>query len=139
MFFDHTPPPPPTAHSLSAAKLAALKKLRVKGAGLAKEDPNAVKRKRSNSTDVTTRVQKNLSSPDGEQLGAEEEGPAQKKRQEQMDYVQSEEFKKILNAKSSHRAELQAAEYQQQERYFDPLVKKEAMEDKMRNIREQKC
>uniref|UniRef100_A0A674A4K0 Protein MCM10 homolog n=1 Tax=Salmo trutta TaxID=8032 RepID=A0A674A4K0_SALTR len=119
LFFDHTPPPPPTAHSLSAAKLAALKKLRVKGAGLAKEDPNAVKRKRSNSTDVTTRVQKNLSSPDGEQLGAEEEGPAQKKRQEQMDYVQSEEFKKILNAKSSHGAELQA----QQERYFDPLVK----------------
>uniref|UniRef100_A0A8K9XRB2 Protein MCM10 homolog n=1 Tax=Oncorhynchus mykiss TaxID=8022 RepID=A0A8K9XRB2_ONCMY len=139
LFFDHTPPPPPTPHSLSAAKLAALKKLRVKGAGLAKEDPNAVKRKRSNSTDITTRVQKNLSSPDGEQPGAKEEEPAQKKRREKMDYVQSEEFKKILNAKSRHGAELQAAEYQQQESYFDPLVKKEAMEDKMRNIREQKC
>ncbi|XP_035640251.1 protein MCM10 homolog [Oncorhynchus keta] len=139
LFFDHTPPPPPTPHSLSAAKLAALKKLRVKGAGLAKEDPNAVKRKRSNSTDITTRVQKNLSSPDGEQPGAKEEEPAQKKRREEMDYVQSEEFKKILNAKSRHGAELQAAEYQQQESYFDPLVKKEAMEDKMRNIREQKC
>ncbi|XP_041709513.1 protein MCM10 homolog isoform X1 [Coregonus clupeaformis] len=139
LFFDHTPPPPPAAHSLSAAKLAALKKLRVKGAGLAKEDPNAVKRKRRNSTDITTRVQKNLSSPDGEQSGAKEEEPAQKKRREQMDYVQSEEFKKILNTKSRHGAELQAAEYQQQERYFDPLVKKEAMEEKMRNIREQKC
>uniref|UniRef100_A0A8C8FS61 Protein MCM10 homolog n=1 Tax=Oncorhynchus tshawytscha TaxID=74940 RepID=A0A8C8FS61_ONCTS len=139
LFFDHTPPPPPTPHSLSAAKLAALKKLRVKGAGLAKEDPNAVKRKRSNSTDITTRVQKNLSSSDGEQPGAKEEEPAQKKRREKMDYVQSEEFKKILNAKSRHGAELQAAEYQQQESYFDPLVKKEAMEDKMRNIREQKC
>uniref|UniRef100_A0A4W5N6J4 Protein MCM10 homolog n=1 Tax=Hucho hucho TaxID=62062 RepID=A0A4W5N6J4_9TELE len=140
LFFDHTPPPPPTPHSLSAAKLAALKKLRVKGAGLSREDPNAVKRKRSNNTDITTRVQKNLSSPDGEQPGAEEEEePAQKKKREQMDYVQSEEFKKILNAKSRHGAELQAAEYQQQERYFDPLVKKEAMEDKMRNIREQKC
>ncbi|XP_071188800.1 protein MCM10 homolog isoform X1 [Salvelinus alpinus] len=139
LFFDHTPPPPPTPHSLSAAKLAALKKLRVKGAGLAKEDPNAVKRKRSSSTDITTRVQKNLSSPDGEQPGAKEEEPAQKKRREKMDYVQSEEFKKILNAKSRHGAELQAAEYQQQESYFDPLVKKEAMEDKMRSIREQKC
>uniref|UniRef100_A0A673YA91 Protein MCM10 homolog n=1 Tax=Salmo trutta TaxID=8032 RepID=A0A673YA91_SALTR len=137
LFFDHTPPPPPASHSLSA--LAALKKLRVKGAGLAKEDPNAVKRKRNSSTDITTRVQKNLSSPDGEQPGAKEEEPAQKKRREQMDYVQSEEFKKILNAKSRHGAELQAAEYQQQESYFDPLVKKEAMEDKMRNIREQKC
>lgn len=50
--------------------MAALKKLRVKGSGLAKEDPNAVKRKRSNSTDVTTRVQKNLSSPDGKHLSA---------------------------------------------------------------------
>ncbi|CAB1345856.1 unnamed protein product [Coregonus sp. 'balchen'] len=139
LFFDHTPPPPLAAHSLSAAKLAALKKLRVKGAGLAKEDPNAVKRKRRNSTDITTRVQKNLSSPDGEQSGATEEEPAQKKRREQMDYVQSEEFKKILNTKSRHGAELQAAEYQQQERYFEPLVKKEAMEEKMRNIREQKC
>lgn len=48
----------------------------------------------------------------GEQLGAEEEGPAQKKRQEQMDYVQSEEFKKILNAKSRHGAELQAVSQQ---------------------------
>uniref|UniRef100_A0A4W5RW27 Replication factor Mcm10 C-terminal domain-containing protein n=1 Tax=Hucho hucho TaxID=62062 RepID=A0A4W5RW27_9TELE len=38
-----------------------------------------------------------------------------------MDYVQSEELKKILNAKSCHGSELQAAEYQQQERYFDPL------------------
>ncbi|XP_041728281.1 protein MCM10 homolog isoform X1 [Coregonus clupeaformis] len=139
LFFDHTPPPPLAAHSLSAAKLAALKKLRGKGAGLAKEDPNAVKRKRRNSTDITTRVQKNLSSPDGEQSGATEEEPAQKKRREQMDYVQSEEFKKILNTKSRHGAELQAAEYQQQERYFEPLVKKEAMEEKMRNIREQKC
>uniref|UniRef100_A0A4W5RP25 Uncharacterized protein n=1 Tax=Hucho hucho TaxID=62062 RepID=A0A4W5RP25_9TELE len=92
--------------------MAALKKLGVKGAGLAREDPNAVKRKRSNSIDITTRVQKNLSSPDGEQPGAEEEEPAQKKRQEQMDYVQSEELKKILNAKSCHGSELQAVSQQ---------------------------
>uniref|UniRef100_A0A1A8FBI2 Protein MCM10 homolog n=1 Tax=Nothobranchius korthausae TaxID=1143690 RepID=A0A1A8FBI2_9TELE len=50
---------------------------------------------------------------------------------------------------SSKRAELQssysgkppnrAAEYQLQERYFDVLVKKEQMEEKMRGIREMKC
>lgn len=31
------------------------------------------------------------------------------------------------------------AEYQLQERYFSVLVKKEQMEEKMRNIREMKC
>lgn len=31
------------------------------------------------------------------------------------------------------------AEYQLQERYFDVLVKKEQLEEKMRGIREMKC
>lgn len=31
------------------------------------------------------------------------------------------------------------AEYQLQERYFDALVKKEQMEERMRGIREMKC
>lgn len=34
---------------------------------------------------------------------------------------------------------LSQAEYQLQERYFDPLVKKEQMEEKMKGIREMKC
>lgn len=38
----------------------------------------------------------------------EEGGPAQKKRREQLLYLQSEEFQKILNAKSRHGAVLQA-------------------------------
>ncbi|XP_061085105.1 LOW QUALITY PROTEIN: protein MCM10 homolog [Conger conger] len=45
LFFDHTPPP--ASHSLSTAKLAALKKLRQKGGAISREDPNAVKRKRA--------------------------------------------------------------------------------------------
>lgn len=67
LFFDNSPPPAPapSALSLSAAKLAALKKLRAKGAGLEKEDPNAVKRKRGNSSEINTRVEKNLTSPNG--------------------------------------------------------------------------
>ncbi|CAJ1054489.1 protein MCM10 homolog isoform X2 [Xyrichtys novacula] len=140
LFFDNSPPQAPTAStlSLSAAKLAALKKLRAKGAGLEREDPNAVKRKRSNDSEISARVEKNLNSKD-ESPGKEEEEPAQKKQREHLQYVQSDEFQKILNAKSRHGAVLQAAEYQLQERYFSALVKKEQMEEKMKGIREMKC
>uniref|UniRef100_A0A3P8UEL7 Protein MCM10 homolog n=1 Tax=Amphiprion percula TaxID=161767 RepID=A0A3P8UEL7_AMPPE len=128
LFFDKSPPPAPSALSLSAAKLAALRKLRAKGAGLEKEDPNAVKRKRSNSSEINTRVEKNRTSPNGTN---EEEEPAEKKKRDQLRYIQSEEFQKILNAKSRNGA--------LQERYFNALVKKEQMEENMRGIREMKC
>ncbi|XP_034529763.1 protein MCM10 homolog [Notolabrus celidotus] len=141
LFFDKSPPqaPAPSALSLSAAKLAALKKLRAKGTGVEKEDPNAVKRKRSKESDIDARVVKNLNSSKDESSSKEEEEPAQKKKREHLQYVQSEEFQKILNAKSRHGVVLQAAEYQLQERYFDALVKKEQMEEKMKGIREMKC
>ncbi|XP_044042345.1 protein MCM10 homolog isoform X2 [Siniperca chuatsi] len=141
LFFENSSPlaPAPSTLSLSAAKLAALKKLRAKGAGLEKEDPNAVKRKRSNDSEINARVEKNLTSPKGESSSVEDEEPAQKKKRDQLLYVQSEEFQKILNAKSCHGVVLQAAEYQLQERYFDALVKKEQMEEKMKGIREMKC
>ena len=64
LFFDNSPPPAPAA-GLSAAKLAALRQLRAKGAGLEKEDPNAVKRKRSDSSEISARVERNRTSPDG--------------------------------------------------------------------------
>lgn len=44
----------------------------------------------------------------GETSSNEEEEPAQKKKRDQLLYVQSEEFQKILNAKSRHGAVLQA-------------------------------
>uniref|UniRef100_A0A8C7XFP7 Protein MCM10 homolog n=1 Tax=Oryzias sinensis TaxID=183150 RepID=A0A8C7XFP7_9TELE len=137
LFFDGSPPPAASS-SLSAAKLAALRKLRAKGAGLEKEDPNAVKRKRIDNSEISARVEKNRSSPK-EDLGKEEEEPALKKKREELRYIQSEEFQKILNAKSRHETVLQAAEYQLQERYFDALVKKEQMEEKMKGIKEMKC
>ncbi|XP_040886150.1 protein MCM10 homolog isoform X3 [Toxotes jaculatrix] len=141
LFFENSPPlaPAPSALSLSAAKLAALKKLKAKGTGLEKEDPNAVKRKRGDSSEISARVEKNLTSPNGESSSHEDEEPAQKKKRDQLLYIQSEEFQKILNAKSRHGVVLQAAEYQLQERYFDALVKKEQMEEKMKDIREMKC
>jgi len=46
--------------------MAAMRKLRAKGAtGLDKEDPNAVKRKRSSDGDISARVEKSLTSPKG--------------------------------------------------------------------------
>ncbi|KAJ8007202.1 hypothetical protein DPEC_G00115090 [Dallia pectoralis] len=60
-------PYPPAGEALmsrrTASELATLEKLRMKGSGLTNRDPNSVKRNRINSTDITARVQKNLSSP----------------------------------------------------------------------------
>ncbi|XP_068611129.1 protein MCM10 homolog [Brachionichthys hirsutus] len=141
VFFEDSPPtaPTPGALGLSAAKRAALKKLRAKGAGLEKEDPNTVKRKRSNMTEIKARVEKSLTLPNGESSTNEEEEPAEKKRREELLFIESEEFQKILGAKSRHGAVLQAAEYQVQESYFNALVKKEQLEEKMRGVREMKC
>ncbi|XP_059894612.1 protein MCM10 homolog isoform X2 [Gadus macrocephalus] len=139
VFFDRSPQqaPPPAALGLSAAKMAALRRLKAKGAGLAKDDPNAVKRKRSSKDgEISARVEKNMAAVEGDE--AEEEEPAQKRRRD-LSYIQSDEFQKILKAKSRHQAALQAAEYQIQERYFDPLVKKEQLEEKMRDTKEMKC
>ncbi|XP_056101216.1 protein MCM10 homolog [Rhinichthys klamathensis goyatoka] len=132
---------PPSSKSLSATKLAAVRKLQAKGSVIVKDDPNAVKRKRANSDDITDRVKRNLSTPtvtDENSIGEEEE-PAQKKRREQLEYIQSEEFQRILNAKSSNSWMMGEIEEQAMQEYFEPLVQKEKMEEKMKSIREMKC
>ncbi|KAL7982784.1 hypothetical protein Chor_010382 [Crotalus horridus] len=99
LFFDDCPPPALKLNRLAEAKkIAAIRKLRAKGQILSKEDPNSVKRKRSDLDvpGISERVQKNITSSEG-------------------------------------------FEAEMQERYFEPLVKKEQMEEKMRNIREVKC
>uniref|UniRef100_A0A8C2ASP9 Minichromosome maintenance 10 replication initiation factor n=1 Tax=Cyprinus carpio TaxID=7962 RepID=A0A8C2ASP9_CYPCA len=130
---------PPSSKSLSAAKLAAMRKLKAKGSVIVKDDPNAVKRKRANGDDITERVERNLSTPTDENSTGEEEEPAQKKRREQLDYIQSEEFQRILNAKSSNSWMMGEIEERAMQEYFEPLVQKEKMEEKMRSIREMKC
>ncbi|KFW65563.1 Protein MCM10, partial [Pygoscelis adeliae] len=140
LFFDGSPPPAPKLDSLAEAKkLAAIHRLRAKGQVLVQADPNSVKRKRADVDDVleiVERVEKNVAQPQGTEA---ENEPAQKKRCEQLAYLQSEEFQKILNAKSKHTDVLKEAEAELQEQYFQPLVKKEEMEDKMRSIKEVKC
>ncbi|XP_074937670.1 protein MCM10 homolog isoform X2 [Phalacrocorax aristotelis] len=139
LFFDGSPPPTPKLDSLAEAKkLAAIHRLRAKGQILAKTDPNSVKRKRAdvdNVLEIVERVEKNVAQPQD----MDELEPAQKKQREQLAYLESEEFQKILNAKSKHTDVLKEAEAELQEQYFQPLVKKEEMEEKMRSIKEVKC
>ncbi|XP_004451760.2 protein MCM10 homolog isoform X2 [Dasypus novemcinctus] len=140
LFFDELPPPRPKLSALAEAKkLAAITKLRKKGQILTKTDPNNIKRKQMDPEDILDmkdRVEKNhtFSSQAEDELE-----PARKKRREQLAYLESEEFQKILKAKSKHTGILKEAEAELQERYFEPLVKKEQMEEKMKNIREVKC
>ncbi|KAG7270320.1 hypothetical protein CRUP_030220 [Coryphaenoides rupestris] len=144
LFFDHSPPQArPPAPSLSVAKMAALRRLKAKGAGLAKEDPNAMKRKRSGGEgcEISARVEKNLAAVQGGEPAdaeGEEDGPAQKRKRD-LSYIQSEEFQKILNAKSRHQAALQARSTRSRRATSLVLVKKEQLEDKMRETREMKC
>ncbi|XP_077025517.1 protein MCM10 homolog isoform X2 [Tamandua tetradactyla] len=140
LFFDESPPPRPKLSALAEAKkLAALMKLKTKGQILMKTDPNSVKRKQVDPQDVLEvkdRVEKNNTfTPQAE----DELEPAKKKRREQLAYMESEEFQKILKAKSKHTGILKEAEAELQERYFEPLVIKEQMEEKMKSIREVKC
>uniref|UniRef100_UPI00398E3A8F protein MCM10 homolog n=1 Tax=Pristiophorus japonicus TaxID=55135 RepID=UPI00398E3A8F len=140
LFYDTSPSSAPKlSHEADSKKMAAIIKLRKKGAILAKQNPNGVKRKLSDTGEVPEkmleRVEKNLSSPCDE--GNDE--PTLKKHRAQIEYLDSEEFQKILNAKSRHVGAVQEAEMELQEQYFEPLVKKEQMEEKMKNIREMKC
>ncbi|MEE6481548.1 hypothetical protein FKM82_012899 [Ascaphus truei] len=139
LFYDTSPPAAlKLSVSAEARKLLAVQKLRAKGQMLTKLNPNSIKRKHANSADVVQvaqRAQSNATSPEA----PDEIEPAIKKRKEQLAYLGSEEFQKILNAKSKHTGVLREAEAEIQERYFDPLVKKEQMEEKMSSIKEQKC
>ncbi|KAM7157247.1 protein MCM10 homolog isoform 3-T5 [Molossus nigricans] len=140
LFFDESPPPKPKLSALAEAKkLAAITKLRAKGQILSKTNPNSIKKKQSDPQDileVKARVEKNTTFSS---QAEDELEPARKKRREQLAYLESEEFQKILKAKSKHTGILKEAEAELQELYFEPLVKKEQMEEKMRNIKEVKC
>ncbi|XP_038951710.1 protein MCM10 homolog isoform X3 [Rattus norvegicus] len=138
LFFDESPPPKPKLSAAAEAKkLAAISKLRAKGQILTKVDPNNIVRRQMDPRDVLGVKERaensNTVSPE------DELEPARKKRREQLAYLESEEFQKILKAKSKHTDVLKEAEAELQKSYFDPLVKKEQMEEKMRAVREVKC
>ncbi|XP_062928857.1 protein MCM10 homolog isoform X3 [Mobula hypostoma] len=66
LFFDTSPPSTSKlSHYVDTKKMAAIMKLRKKGAVLAKEDPNSVKQKLPDTGEkLLERIEKNLSSPD---------------------------------------------------------------------------
>ncbi|XP_060634214.2 protein MCM10 homolog [Anolis sagrei] len=133
---DDLPAPAPKLNAMAEAKkMAAINKLRAKGRILSKVDPNSIKRKRSD-LDISEKVEKNMSISEDSDATTE---PSGKKQRQQRAYLESDEFQEILNAKSKHMGVLKEFEAELQERYFEPLVKKEQMEEKMRNIREVKC
>ncbi|XP_012814513.1 protein MCM10 homolog isoform X2 [Xenopus tropicalis] len=138
LFFDISPPAAKSNTSAQATKLAAIQKLQAKGQTLTKADPNSIKRKRSSSAEELV-AQRVASHAPASTKSPDENEPAMKKHREQLAYLESKEFQKILNAKSKHTGILKEAEAEIQERYFDPLVKKEQLEEKMRSIREQEC
>nr|XP_006013141.1 PREDICTED: protein MCM10 homolog [Latimeria chalumnae] len=139
LFFDVSRATPKLSSLAEAKKLAAINKLRAKSGMISKEDPNNVKRKRDDSSAVVAKVNNRVEKSLESSSQANEDEPTLKRRREQLAYLESEEFQKILNAKSKHVGAVKEAEIEIQEQYFDPLVKKEQMEEKMRNIREVKC
>ncbi|KAL4699172.1 hypothetical protein H8959_011829 [Pygathrix nigripes] len=133
--------PKPAIQSISASALLKQQKQRMLEMRRRKSEEiqKRIKKKQKDPQDileVKERVEKNtmFSSQADDEME-----PARKKRREQLAYLESEEFQKILKAKSKHTGILKEAEAELQERYFEPLVKKEQMEEKMRNIREVKC
>ncbi|XP_052012722.1 protein MCM10 homolog [Apodemus sylvaticus] len=138
LFFDESPPPrPKLSAAAEAKKLAAIAKLRAKGQILTKIDPNNIIRK---PVDARAALGVKERAENSGTVSPEDElEPARKKRREQLAYLESEEFQKILKAKSKHTDILKEAEAELQESYFEPLVKKEQMEEKMRATREVKC
>uniref|UniRef100_A0A4W3J4D2 Protein MCM10 homolog n=1 Tax=Callorhinchus milii TaxID=7868 RepID=A0A4W3J4D2_CALMI len=108
-------------------KIAAVSKLREKGTVLAKEDPNCVKRKLCDlsgaAAKVAERVEQNFFSCLVSGGEPEPEEPSLKKRRERLEYLESQEFQQILNARSRHIGAVQEAEIEIQEQYFEPLCK----------------
>ncbi|XP_055003411.1 protein MCM10 homolog [Sorex araneus] len=140
LFYDESPPPRPQLGALAEArKLAAITKLRAKGQILTRTNPNTIKKTPKDPRavlEVKGRVEKSVS---GAAPAEEDSEPARKRRREQQAYLESEEFQKILKAKSRHTGIVKEAEAELQERYFEPLVKKEQLEEKMRSVRAVKC
>eukprot|EP00079_Xenopus_tropicalis_P018716 XP_004920873.2 PREDICTED: protein MCM10 homolog [Xenopus tropicalis] len=101
LFFDISPPAAKSNTSAQATKLAAIQKLQAKGQTLTKADPNSIKRKRSSSAEELV-AQRVASHAPASTKSPDENEPAMKKHRDQLAYLESKEFQKILNAKSKH-------------------------------------
>ncbi|XP_050347527.1 protein MCM10 homolog [Nymphalis io] len=115
------------------AKLNAIKLIQQKG-GIEKRDPNNVKGTEAGKKRALDRL--NHSGSD------ENDSKKTKLNEEQckkLKPVMSERFKKILEATSVHQNLIKQHEDDEQEKYFNKLEKKEAMEEKMLNTFKLAC
>ncbi|XP_047535862.1 protein MCM10 homolog [Vanessa atalanta] len=115
------------------AKLNAIKLIQQKG-GIEKRDPNNVKGTEAGKKRALDKL--NHSS------GDENDSKKTKLSEEQckkLKPVMSERFKKILEATSAHQNLIKQHEDDEQEKYFNKLEKKEAMEEKMLNTFKLAC
>ncbi|ERE71488.1 putative protein MCM10 isoform 1 [Cricetulus griseus] len=130
LFSDESPPPRPKLSSVAEAeKLAAIAKFRAKGQILAKTYPNSIVRKQMNPQEMPD-VKEHAENSNMVSAEDELEHDRKKKMREQLAYLESEEFQRILKTKPKHTDILEEAEAELQKSYFEPLVKKEQMEEK---------
>ncbi|KAJ0174809.1 hypothetical protein K1T71_009917 [Dendrolimus kikuchii] len=112
------------------AKANAVKLIQQNG-GLTKSDPNNIKGTETGKKRALEKLNnsnENISKkPKTEQEGTKAKG------------VMSERFKKILEATSAHQNLIEQHEDDEQEKYFNKLEKKEAMEEKMLNTFKLPC
>ncbi|CAH1265756.1 MCM10 [Branchiostoma lanceolatum] len=130
--------PPHKVSSSQKAMQRAIAKLKVKGP-LTPDNPNAVKKKVSPKAQeaIKSKLDEASTSQDSQEP-TEEDKKKTKLFGDKMD-KNSEEYKKLVQAKSSHSGSLSEAQLEMQEKYFAELEKKERMEDKMATISYVKC
>lgn len=111
------------------AKKRAIAKVLSKG-GIVKEDPNAVKRKRSPEapSKIKERIHNSCDINDKKQT---QEPPRKKSKLLGNIDENSAEFKQLMKARSKHTGALAEVEAEAEERYFMEQEKKERLEDKM--------
>ncbi|CAC5409455.1 MCM10 [Mytilus coruscus] len=116
------------------ARRKAIAKVQAKG-GIVKENPNAVKKKKS--PDAHQKIKKRIhESHDLENTEPTEERP--RKRSKLLGNIDenSAEFKELMKARSKHTGALAEVEAEMEDRYFMVQEKKERLEDKMASTME---
>ncbi|XP_078596477.1 protein MCM10 homolog isoform X2 [Branchiostoma floridae x Branchiostoma japonicum] len=130
------------SHKVSSSQKAmqrAIARIKAKGP-LTPDNPNAVKKKVSPKAQeaIRSKVEETSTSQEDTLAPTEEDRKKAKLFGDKMD-KNSEEYKKLVQAKSSHSGSLSEAQLEMQEKYFAELEKKERMEDKMATINYVKC
>lgn len=114
------------------AKLNAIRLIQQKG-GIEKLDPNNIKGTEAGKKRALDKLNSSTGDEnDCKKVKVQEDGKMTKT-------VMSERFKKILEATSSHQNLIKQHEESEQDKYFNKLEKKEAMEEKMLNTFKLAC